>query len=192
MLTWQDLQHSELWSWFGVHEVSRALLPAGGVRIALKPGGFQEHIDLEVELSERETVRLATLTLDRTWIGEDGHVSPFASDITKSFLFTCAPDHGPAADLARRVERLMADAPGVIRRAAPGDDQLPPPSALLLEAIEVYTGRAARAGLRGNDAVVLLENVSAGGRQRLRVQVTAGQAVDRGRRRPWWRFWKRE
>lgn len=59
--------------------------------ISLKPGGFQEHIDIEFHILE-EKILVAYLLVDREWIGNEKNINSFAKDIIKSFLNDLFPD----------------------------------------------------------------------------------------------------
>ncbi len=54
--------------------------------ISLKPGGFQEFIDIQFEIDKDEFLRTATLLLDREWVGDEHNLNVFAKDIAKSFI----------------------------------------------------------------------------------------------------------
>ncbi|HYU19000.1 MAG TPA: hypothetical protein VEQ11_09910 [Chloroflexota bacterium] len=100
-LSWDGFQRSQLFSWVHVHEVGRTSFGDGRVAVGLKPGAFEEQIDLQVDLDAAGAIRTASLWLDRSWLGGPGRGSPFASDIAKSFLAVVAPGHSPTLELVR-------------------------------------------------------------------------------------------
>ncbi|MFX1276905.1 MAG: hypothetical protein ACFFBP_21055 [Promethearchaeota archaeon] len=58
----------------------------------LKPGGFQDHIDIEIYIDEHEVINEAILMLDREWIGNFESLNPFGKDIAKSFIDAFLPE----------------------------------------------------------------------------------------------------
>lgn len=52
----------------------------------LKPGGFQEYIDIQLMLNSQEEITQATISLERSWTGNADSLNPFAKDIVKSFI----------------------------------------------------------------------------------------------------------
>src|SRR4051812_38209293 len=90
LVAWRDVEASELFGWFGVHEEGREKLPDGLQRLHLKPGGYQESVDIWVDLVRDGGVRRARLALARAWV-DAPPTAPFAIDLVKSALPVFAP-----------------------------------------------------------------------------------------------------
>jgi hypothetical protein len=86
LLAYADLQKTDFFKFFNVHEVASEAQPSGGTLLKLKTGGFQESVDLELMLDASRNITVARLYLTRGWVGNGQHVNPFATDIASSFL----------------------------------------------------------------------------------------------------------
>jgi len=86
------LKKSEFFSFFNLTEVetSSPLSPPPTLK-KVKPGGFQEHIDIEFYVNEHDELEEAILLLDREWIGDDKSINSFGKDIAKSFIEVVTP-----------------------------------------------------------------------------------------------------
>jgi hypothetical protein len=90
-----EVRESEFWSFFGIHEVPAPDEQEHTVR--LRPGGFQEDVELELACRDDDRVASARLRFREAWaFGQPWGVSPYALDIARSFLrtFTPAVDQG--------------------------------------------------------------------------------------------------
>ena len=90
-LSWEQLKQTDFYSFFNLSEITQEKVSEGKIIKYVKPGGFQEHINLRFWIKE-EIIIKALLELDRAWIGNASHLNPFANDITKSFLSALLPD----------------------------------------------------------------------------------------------------
>lgn len=167
--TLADVLGSELGSWFGVHEVGREDV-AGGQEVRLKPGGYQDAIDLVLRTDAAERIESATLSLDRAWIDAPA-TAPFAADLLKSALPVLAPNDESVAELAQRFARRMA-APNVLMHASAVPTPLPPPTPPVAAALEVYDRQRESARLGGDSVALSLQNIAVGGVSRLRITLT--------------------
>ena len=84
-ITYTQLKKTDFYSFFNLREIKREYNENEIVSIFLKPGGFQEFIDITVQI-KRDVIIKAMLELDRKWIGDITHLNAFAQDITKSFI----------------------------------------------------------------------------------------------------------
>lgn len=161
MVSFDSLQETDLFDFFGVHEVRRE-----GETVDLKTGGFQEHVDIRLWLDAAQRVHRACLWLNREFVGEPGSPSPFAKDIAKSFVAFLAPAEVRAhvSNVVYGIWRLEG-APEAIRKLRPTDTDppLPPVAPGDVELLEVYAGARERAEKDlGGRARLSMENL--GGR----------------------------
>lgn len=92
-VSYSKLKETDFFSFFNLNEIQRFNLktPKPSKKILLKPGGFQDFIDICFHILNDQII-LASLSLDRNWIGNDRSINPFAKDITKSFLMALLPE----------------------------------------------------------------------------------------------------
>lgn len=92
-----DLRSSEFYSFFHVQETAVEHLPGEHDLLRLKTRGFQEFVDLEVEVDAAAMVLRATLTLARPWLTEMCK-NPFALafafplDVLRNFIDVMIPE----------------------------------------------------------------------------------------------------
>ncbi|HRI55065.1 MAG TPA: tetratricopeptide repeat protein, partial [Pseudomonadota bacterium] len=143
----------------------------GDTQVWLKTGGFREFIDLQLTVEKTSRVREAVLLIDRSWIGDKVHLSPFAKDLAKSYIgaLVAEPDRKQARLFTEALWNLSGSGDRVLRRQPEeGPAELPPD---VKRALEVYTGaeRRLRAPMLATD--LIFENVSADGKDRLKLTV---------------------
>jgi hypothetical protein len=99
---------TDFFSFFKVHQVATVPMLEVSVIKKFKPGGFQESIDIDIVEDTKEDLLSASILLDRSWLGDETHLNPFALDITKSFLntFTPPPDQSKMHELAEKLFQL--------------------------------------------------------------------------------------
>ncbi|MBN1799953.1 MAG: hypothetical protein JW891_00510 [Candidatus Lokiarchaeota archaeon] len=88
-MKYEALKNTDFFSFFNFQESEFFNLSFKG--ICLKPGGFQEYIDLILCLDNEEEIVQAFLYLDREWIGNEASINPFGKDISKSFIDALYP-----------------------------------------------------------------------------------------------------
>lgn len=86
------LKETDLYTFFNLREVKveEYLANPNHKLYTLKTGGFQNHIDMEIDVLEDDILK-AVLYLDREWIGNEKNINPFGKDLMKSFLVTLIP-----------------------------------------------------------------------------------------------------
>jgi len=89
LISYSKLRLSEFFTFFNLNEIDSER-SSPNIKI-LKPGGFQEYINIEFHLNERGDVVMAILLLDRQWIGNVETINPFGKDIAKSFIDAVVP-----------------------------------------------------------------------------------------------------
>lgn len=92
-------------------------------RVWMKTGGHQGALDLHLVLDSRRNIVAATLVLARSWMGDEHHLNPFATDIAGSFIAAVAPETDADAALAFRdaLNELRGSADEVVTFARPSD-----------------------------------------------------------------------
>ena len=91
------LQQSDFWKPFRLREIERS---AEGQRtvVVLRPGGFQQEIDLRLGLDQAEGLHSGSLALRRGWVVGPPHgINRMAVDIAKRFLGALLPEPDRAA-----------------------------------------------------------------------------------------------
>ena len=88
-INYNELQNSDFFNFFNLHEIKDQ--KSSQFLKKLKPGGFQEFIDIELYLNKSNDIEKARLILDREWIGNAETINPFGKDITKSFIDAVIP-----------------------------------------------------------------------------------------------------
>jgi hypothetical protein len=126
-VSYSRLQETEFWSWFHLREAGRGDGPDGMTRVHVAPGSFEDDIGIGLELEAGDWVRVARLTLRRSWVTPgDASVNPLAPDITASFVRALIP----AADAASvdAVAGLLASTnqSDAVRQRLAEDAQLEP------------------------------------------------------------------
>jgi hypothetical protein len=161
LVAWAELERSELFGWFGVHEEGREKLPDGLQRFHLKPGGYQEAVDIWADLDREGGVRRAHLALARAWVDTE-QTAPFALDLAKSALPVFAPRSALVGQFAAWLQHEMRRMPVI---TGPGALQPPaeaPPTGVQ-EALAAYRGERARAELTDAATRLTIENTTEGG-----------------------------
>ncbi len=102
---YRSFRVSEFAKFFNVTTTSRVDLPDGGTLVKLEPGGYKEHIDIELTIDSAMDVVAAELRINRAWLGDAGSINPFAKDMVKSFVDQMACD-ADDADIKRIVEQI--------------------------------------------------------------------------------------
>ena len=92
-ISYSKLKETDFYTFFNLSEnnISYQEIPWHSKIIFLKPGGFQQFIDISFHLLNDQILK-ASLSLDRNWIGDEKSINPFAKDITKSFLMALLPN----------------------------------------------------------------------------------------------------
>jgi len=153
LVAWAELERSELFGWFGVHEEGREKLPDGLQRFHLKPGGYQEAVDIWADLDREGGVRRARLALARGWVDAE-QTAPFALDLAKSALPVFAPRSALVGQFAAWLQHEMRRMPVIT-----GPGALQPPA----EALAAYRGERARAELTDAATRLTIENTTEDG-----------------------------
>jgi hypothetical protein len=172
-----DLQASEFFGWFHITPHSEGQSPNGSplTRVQLKPGAFQDSIDITCEMDAQKRVQRATLRLSDTWARISGGLNPFATDIAASFINALVPPDALAevSLLTQRLGRLHEQIPGgvhpIIMLHREPD---PPPASEVADFLSAFAGRRTEAEFRLSSALVRVSNAPDGGRPSLYIDIS--------------------
>ncbi len=169
------LRRSELFTFFRLTEQSRSRpSDAGIVTISLKPGGFQEFIDIQVLIDRTGLVREASLLMDRKWIGDMVNVNPFAKDITKTFLSVFIPteDEDFVKDIIHTISNLKGTDDKVYYLTQPSEEE-ESYDPQVLKAQRVYLGEEQRFEMVMPSSELVIENYGSDAKERLRLTINS-------------------
>ncbi|MFW9808559.1 MAG: hypothetical protein ACFFE6_04170 [Candidatus Thorarchaeota archaeon] len=171
-MSYEELRKSDLFSFFHFSESGRKPMSGGIQEIHLKPGGFQEFIDVRMTVDRSQIVQQGVLYLDRDWIGGPMTISPFGKDLAKSFIAAVTP---PAdRENAERIITTIWNLQGAGDRVIPLQPQSPKEfvAAPPIEKLEnVYLGVDKKFEMRLKKSHISIENVTDVGRMRLRISI---------------------
>ena len=169
------LRRSELFTFFHLSESSRsAPSDEGIVRVFLKPGGFREFVDIEVQIDQSSLVRSASLFMDRNWVGDVTTVNPFAKDITKTFITVLVhPEDSPSVkDVVAAIWNLRGTRDRVYYLTQPPEeeDYYDPET---LRAQRVYLGEEDKLEMIMPSSELIMENSHIQGKDLLRLTISS-------------------
>ncbi|MHA1136046.1 MAG: hypothetical protein ACTSSE_06115 [Candidatus Thorarchaeota archaeon] len=170
-MTYEELQKTELFSFFNFTESGRKPAPDGYQVIHYKPGGFQEFIDVMMKIDRSQTVQEGVLYLDRDWIGGPMTVSPFGKDLAKSFIDAVCPnvDKEKADRVISTIWNLRGSNDSEIL-IHPKDTENT--KEVRLEDLEqVYLGISKKFEITCEKTCITIENVMDVGRKRLKISI---------------------
>ena len=174
MISYDELRETELFSFFNFTESGRKPLADGMQEIHLKPGGFQEFIDVKMKVDRLQKVHEGALYLDRDWIGSPMTVSPFGKDLAKSFIAAVTPpcDRKKADNVVNTIWNVQgaSDREIAIQPQSPRDLVPEPPIEKL---VQVYLGIEDCFEMRLEKSNLKVENITEVGRMRLKISIEA-------------------
>ena len=171
LLEYSKLKETELFSFFSFTEIGRKPQSSGMTEIRLKPGGFQEFIDVAMKVDRSEGVHEGTLVLDRDWIGGPMTINPFGKDLAKSFVeaVTHPVDKEKASSVISTIWGLSGSADKILylsEKAEAEQEQIE-------NLANVYFGMEKCFSLELDKCRILIENIRDVGRSRLRIVITS-------------------
>ena len=171
-MSYEELRKTELFKFFNFTESGRRPMSDGMQEIHLKPGGFQEFIDVKMKIDRSQKVHQGVLYLDRDWIGSPMTVSPFGKDLAKSFIAAVTPpiDRTKADNIVSTIWNLQGSSDRVfaIQPQSP-KDLVQEPSIEELE--HVYLGIEDKFEMKMEKSCIKIENVIDVGRKRLKISI---------------------
>ena len=173
-MSYDELQETELFSFFSFSETGRRPMPDGMQEIHLKPGGFQEFIDVKMKIDRSQMVHQGVLYLDRDWIGSPMTVSPFGKDLAKSFIAAVTPpdDRKKADNIVSTIWHIQGIGDKVISVESEGPKDIVADSPIE-ELQQVYLGIEDKYEMKLEKSFIKVENVTDVGRKRLKISIDA-------------------
>ncbi|PNX52839.1 MAG: hypothetical protein BV458_07500 [Thermoplasmata archaeon M9B2D] len=171
LMEYSRLKETELFSFFHFTEIGRRPQSSGMMEIYLKPGGFQEFIDVAMKVDRSEGVHEGILVLDRDWIGGPMTVNPFGKDLAKSFVEAVIhpEDKEKASSIVSTIWNLSEpkdDDQYVRDKSDKHEEQLQ-------TLTSVYYGTEKCFSLDLKKSKLLVENIEDVGRSRLRIVISS-------------------
>ncbi len=173
MMRYDDLRETGLFTFFHFSEMGRRRTPDGLVDIRLKPGAFQEFIDVSILIDRAGQVRSGILLLDRDWVGGSRTINPFGKDLAKSFVeaVTHPSDKERAAGIVSTLWRITGSDDIIVRIR--DDEATEPQVAKFLDSlVSVYVGTEDEFSKSLGKSVVRIQNIVEVSRKRLRIEVS--------------------
>lgn len=170
-MEYYKLKESELFSFFHFTETGRKPQSRGMTEIRLKPGGFQEFIDILMKVDQAEGVHEGVLLLDRDWIGGPMTVNPFGKDLAKSFVeaVTHPKDKEKACSVVSTIWNISGSRNEVIYLGAKKETE----EKQIEKLTNVYLGTEKCYSLELEKCKIMIENIEDVGRSRLRITVSS-------------------
>lgn len=171
-MSYDELRKTDLFSFFSLTETGRRPMADGMQEIHLKPGGFQEFIDVKMKIDRSQRVHQGVLYLDRDWIGGPMTVSPFGKDLAKSFIAAVTPptDRKKADNVVSAIWNIQGSSDNVIAiQPQSPKDQIPESPIEVLE--QVYFGIEDKFEMKLEKSSIKIENVIDVGRKRLKISI---------------------
>jgi hypothetical protein len=171
-MSYDELQKTELFSFFNFTESGRKAAPDGFQEIHYKPGGFQEFIDVQMKVDRSQMIHEGVLYLDRDWIGGPMTVNPFGKDLAKSFIAAVCPaaDKEKADRIVSTIWNLQGASDRVISIQPDGPEDLT--KEVPIEELEqVYLGTSNLFEMTCKKTCIKIENVVDVGKDRLKITI---------------------
>jgi len=170
-MNYSKLKETDLFSFFHFTETGRRPQSSGMMEIYLKPGGFQEFIDVAMKVDRSDGVHEGVLLLDREWIGSHMTINPFGKDLAKSFVEAVIhpEDNEKASSVVSTIWGLSGARDETIYLSEKGESG----SEHYEKLTNVYYGTEKCFSLELNKSKILVENVEDVGRSRLRIVITS-------------------
>lgn len=171
-MSYDELRKTSLFSFFNFSESGRRQIADGMQEILLKPGGFQEFIDVKMKVDRSQMVHKGVLYLDRDWIGGPMTISPFGRDLAKSFIAAVTPlvDRKKADNIVSTIWNLQGSSDRMVALQPQSPNDLVTESPI--ERLEnVYSGVEDKFEMTLEKSHITIENVTDVGRKRLKISI---------------------
>jgi hypothetical protein len=170
-MEYSRLKETELFSFFHFTETGRRPHSTGMMEIILKPGGFQEFIDVAMKVDRSDGIHEGVLLLDREWIGGPMTINPFGKDLAKSFVEAMTPlvDKERASAVVSTIWGLSGQNDQVLYLS----DKKSVDKEHIEKLANVYSGAEKCFSLELTQSKMLIENIEDVGRSRLRIAISS-------------------
>ena len=171
-MSYDELRKTDLFSFFNFTEAGRKPIANDMQEIYLKPGGFQEFIDVIMKVDRFQKVHSGVLYLDRDWIGSPMTISPFGKDLAKSFIAAVTPptDRKKADNIVNTIWNVQGMSDRVIAIQPNGPkDLVPEPPIEKLQ--QVYLGVEDCFEMNLEQSHIKVENIIDLGKNRLKISI---------------------
>ena len=174
MLNYSDLKETDLFDCFNFSELDREKEHGGLTRVKIGPGGFQEYIDIELIIDDKDNVHSALLLLDRDWIGDRTTLNPFAKDLVKSFISGMVPevDREKANALTSTIMDSWGEDDTVLTIGHDKDPEVQS-RVEVREALIVFLGESQLYSLQMVSSDIIMDNIDEGKKKRFRIEISS-------------------
>lgn len=173
LIDYKKLKESDLFTFFNFSEVGRRKGEKGLAMVSLKPGGFQEFIDIAMHMDVSGRIFSGVLLMDRKWIGNEKTINPFGKDLAKSFIQEMTPEEDRMEiepvifilwDMIGREDQVIGvKSAGLTISREEGVAMI----------VDVYKGIENEFIYEMSQSKMKIENVVDGGRDRLKITVSS-------------------
>jgi hypothetical protein len=172
LIDYNKLKESDLFTFFNVSEIGRRKGEKGLAMVSFKPGGFQEFIDIAMQMDVAGLIHSAVLLMDRKWIGNKKTINPFGKDLAKSFIQHMTPeaDQYDVEPIVFILWDMIGKEDQVIGIKSTAAEEFPEQQGVAA-IVDVYKGIEKEFTYQMSKSMLKIENVVDGGRDRLKIIV---------------------
>jgi hypothetical protein len=173
LIDYKKLKESDLFAFFNFSEIGRRKGEKGLAMVSFKPGGFQEFIDIAMQMDVAGSIFSAVLLMDRKWIGNEKTINPFGKDLAKSFIQQMTPEVD-----REEIESIVFILWDMIGREdqvigiRPVDTSYSQGEQGVASVVDVYKGLKKTFTYQMSESIMRIENVVDGGRERLKISIS--------------------
>jgi hypothetical protein len=174
LIEYKKLKESDLFTFFNFSEIGRRKGDKGLAMVSFKPGGFQEFIDIAMQMDVAGIIHSAVLLMDRKWIGNERTINPFGKDLAKSFIQQITPEAD--RDEIEPIVFILWDMIGQedqVIGIKPTEISHIPEEQGVASVVDVYKGIRKSFVYQMSESIMKIENVVDGGRDRLKISISS-------------------
>ncbi len=173
LVKYKELKQKEFFTFFGLQEIDKKALSKGLTEIKIKPGGFQEHIDITFSVNKNDMIVDAILKMNRAWIGNEDNINPFGKDLAKSFIDVLIGDEKDRPFKETLVKNLwfLRGRKDVVIYTKQEDPIIPLPTPETKHFLEVYSNLKQKEEFKLHSQLLMMENKSEGLNNNLIIQI---------------------
>jgi hypothetical protein len=174
LIEYKKLKESDLFTFFKFSEIGRRRGEKGLAMVNFKPGGFQEFIDIAMQMDVSGRIYSALLMMDRKWIGNEKTINSFGKDLAKSFIQQMTPESD--REEIEPVVFILWDMIGQedqVIGIRPIEAVSTPEMQGIATVVDVYKGIKKTFTYQMSESTMKIENVVDGGRDRLKITISS-------------------